>query len=179
MEALAEAVEVLTVRLAEPLELDDLLNLAAPRRALAVLASDGGGGGGVFSAPMPMLSAVMTTSTMEIVSPVMTSTMAVVSMMAPLASMLSLPGIGAPSPDLVLDRPPMPATVIEPPMPPSPPPAGPVPPAPPPPSAPPLVTYSGVAMYVGPLKGCTVLVDANGNGVHDEGETTTTTGGWG
>lgn len=56
-------------------------------------------------------------------------------------------------------------TAIEPPLPPMTPPQ---PPSMPPP--PPIrLTYDGMAMYVGPLKGCTVFVDANGDGVHDSG----------
>ena len=56
-------------------------------------------------------------------------------------------------------------TAIEPPLPPM------TPPQPPsmPPPPPTRLTYDGMAMYVGPLKGCTVFVDANGNGVHDSG----------
>ena len=38
-----------------------------------------------------------------------------------------------------------------------------------PPPPPTRLTYDGMAMYVGPLKGCTVFVDANGDGVHDSG----------
>ena len=75
-------------------------------------------------------------------------------------SLLDLPGATA-----LLVPPTMPPTAIEPAPPPM------VLPQPPsmPPSTPPLVTYSGIAMYLGPLKGCTVFVDANDDGVDNNG----------
>ena len=44
-----------------------------------------------------------------------------------------------------------------------------------PPPPPTRLTYDGMAMYVGPLKGCTVFADANGDGVHDTGALRTDT----
>jgi len=120
--------------------------------------------------PLPLIISTMEMSSSWGSS---SSAMGISSMMMPATSTMALVS-PPPSPDLLPMRP----TEVE--LPPSSPLAVSTPPSPPPPPSPPvLVTYSGIAMYVGPLKGCKVFADTNNNGVHDDGEPSTITGGWG